>query len=269
MHDLSTNGPMGRSVADVAALFATQAGYDPRSPQSLPGDGSEFSTLARCEPKGLRIGWLSDLGGHLPFEPGVLELCEAALGAFTDLGCTVDHAATGFDMERVWRSWVTLRHALVAGDQRAAYDDVAKRALLKPAAIWEIESGRALSAADIFTASSDRSAWYRAVSRLFETYDCLVLPSAQLFPFDVTLDWPHEIAGRTMDTYHRWMEVVVPASLLGLPTLALPAGFSASGLPMGFQLIGRPRADAQVLSLGATYEAATDWLTRMPALADD
>lgn len=268
LHDLATNGPMGRSVADVAALLATQAGYDPRAPQSLPGDGSEFRTVRPTDTKGIRIGWLGDLGGHLPFEPGILDLCKAALGTFSDMGCSIEDASSGFDMERLWQSWNTLRQATVASNLKALHADPAKRKLLKPEAIWEIEAGQAHSAADIFEASEARSAWYRAVTKLFDQYDYLVLPSAQVFPFAVEETWPREIGGRTMDTYHRWMEVVVPVSILGLPALALPAGFGGKdGLPMGIQLIGRPRADAAVLSLGAAYEAATDWLGRLPTIA--
>lgn len=267
MHDLATNGPMGRCVADVAALLATQAGYDPRSPHSLAGDGSEFRNITASDPKGLRIGWLGDLGGHLPFEAGILDLCRDALGSFADLGCDIEDASTGFDMERLWRAWITLRGATVAHDLRALYKDRAKRDMLKPEAIWEIENGLKLSAADLFEASETRSAWYRAVSKLFDRYDFLVLPAAQVFPFDIAETWPRAIAGKTMDTYHRWMEVVVPVSILGLPTLALPAGFGDGGLPMGIQLIGRPRDDGAVLSLGAAYEAVTDWANRLPSIA--
>ncbi len=115
-------------------------------------------------------------------------------------------------------------------------------------------------------ASVVRSAFYRAVLRLFEKVDVLILPTAQVFPFDVDLDWPKEVGGRAMDTYHRWMEVVVPASLLGLPVVSVPAGFSAEGLPAGIQIIGRPRDDLGVLQVAKAYEQATDWLARKPAL---
>lgn len=111
-----------------------------------------------------------------------------------------------------------------------------------------------------------RTAWYQTMTKTFETHDYLVAPAAQVFPFDADIPWPREIAGRHMDTYHRWMEVVIGPSMAGLPVAALPAGFSAQGLPNGFQLIGPPRADARVLSVAAAYEAATDWLARIPPL---
>jgi amidase len=259
---LAVNGPMGRSVADVAALLATQAGHDPRDPLSLTDD--DLALDAHRDLSGARIGWLGDFDGYLPFEPGVLALCRETLGVFRRLGCTVEDVPPGFDMARLWQTWRTLRHFLVAGGQAADYDDPARRANMKPEMIWEVENGRGLSAAEVYAASLGRSDWHRYVSALFEIYDFLILPSAQVFPFDAELDWPKTIDGRAMDTYHRWMEVVIGPTLAGLPVAAMPAGFSAEGLPAGIQIIGRPRADRDVLAAAAAYESATDWLFRHP-----
>lgn len=261
----AVNGPMGRCVADVAALLSIQAGYDVRDPFSLPDEALLLE--ARKDWSGVRIGWLGDYGGHLPFETGVLELCREALTVFTSLGASVTDVPARFDMERLWWGWRTYRHFLVAGGQAADYADADKRAQMKPEMIWEIENGQALSAIDVLAASAIRSDWYRHVIELFKTNDFLVLPAAQVFPFDVDLDWPKEIAGRSMDTYHRWMEVVIGPTMAGLPVAAMPAGFGTAGLPAGIQIIGHPRADVAVLQLAAAYEARTDWLQRMPALA--
>lgn len=260
----AVNGPMGRSVADVAALLATQAGHDPRDPLSLPtedvlpGQPADFS--------GTRIGWLGDFGGHLPFEPGLLDLCREAVAVFKALGAEVADVPAGFDMDRLWQGWRVYRHFLVAGAQGADYADPHKRAKMKPEMIWEIENGLGLAATDVLAASATRSDWYRYVLELFRAHDFLVLPAAQVFPFDVTLDWPKEIAGRAMDTYHRWMEVVIGPTMAGLPVAAMPAGFSSAGLPAGIQIIGKPRADRAVLQLAAAYEAQVDWLERRPLI---
>ncbi len=258
---LAVNGPMGRSVADVAALLATQAGYDPRDPLSLAG---EDLSPGGPDLAGARIGWLGDFGGYLPFEPGMLELCRASLDVFRRLGCTVEEVPPGFDMARLWQVWRTLRHFLVANAQAADHADPARRARMKPEMIWEIENGRDLSAAEVHAASLGRSDWYRHVAGLFETYDFLVLPSAQVFPFAAETDWPKTVGGRQMDTYHRWMEVVIGPTLAGLPVAAMPAGFGPGGLPAGIQIIGPARADRAVLSAAACYEKATDWLGRPP-----
>jgi amidase len=157
-----------------------------------------------------------------------------------------------------------LRSFLVAGKLAPLYADAARRGLLKPEAVWEIEQGQRVSAHEVYRASCDRSAWYEALRALFERHDFLVLPSAQVFPFDADWTWPREVAGRRMTTYHQWMEVVTPATLAGLPALSVPVGFSPGGLPMGMQIIGRRGDDAGMLRLAEAYHQATDWPGRHP-----
>ncbi len=260
----AVNGPMGRSVADVAALLAIQAGHDARDPLSLPRE--DLAPGRAGDLAGVRIGWLGDFGGHLPFEPGVLELCRSALDVFVAMGASVAEVPPGFDMDRLWQGWRTYRHFLVASAQAADYDDADRRAMMKPEMRWEIENGLRLSAAEVAAASAIRSDWYRYMLALFERYEFLVLPAAQVFPFDVTMHWPQAIAGRAMDTYHRWMEVVIGPTMAGLPVAAMPAGFGPEGLPAGIQIIGPPRADRAVLQVAASYEAHTGWAARLPAI---
>ena len=263
---LSVAGPMGRTVADVAALLDIQSGYDPRDPTSLPRE--DFSALQPADARGLRIGWFADFDGYLPFEPGVIDLCEAALETFRSIGAVVEKADVAFDMVRLWLGWKTYRHFLVANRNAADHADPEKRALMKPELVWEIENGQGLSAKEVHTASMIRSDWYRHALTLFERYDFLVLPSAQVFPFDAEQHWPTRIAGRRMDTYHRWMEVVIGPTMAGLPVAAMPAGFGPHGLPTGIQMIGRPRADRAVLELAMAYEGKTDWLDARPMSSD-
>ncbi|WP_137821291.1 amidase [Pseudomonas sp. D(2018)] len=260
---LATEGPMGRSVADVAALLRTQAGPHRAAPLALSSTADLIGPLQR-DFAGARIGWLGDLGGRLPMEAGLLALCESALADFRDLGCHVEDCQPEFDLERLWNCWLVHRQWLVAGSLAKAHADPAKRALLKPEAIWEVESGLGLSAADVYQASLDRSDWYRAVEKLFERYDFLLLPSAQVFPFDATLHWPKAIAGREMDTYHRWMEVVIGATLAGIPAMSVPVGFNPAGLPMGLQIMGPAQADLAVLQLAHAHEQLTQWVRNCP-----
>jgi amidase len=264
---LSTAGPMGRTVPDVAMLLATQAGFDARAPFSLSDDPAQFTGSLARDFSGARIGWLGNYDGYLPMEDGVLALCETALRDFEAIGCKVEAARPDYPMEKLWDCWCTLRHFLVAGALGAHYRDPATRALLKPEAQWEVEGGLKVAGVDVWNATVARSQWYGALLALFERYDYLVLPSAQLFPFDANEHWPKSIAGRAMDTYHRWMEVVIGGTLAGLPVACVPAGFNAQGLPMGLQVIGKPRADFAVLQFAHAYDQATQWVKRrLPAV---
>lgn len=264
---LGYEGPMARSVTDLALLLSVQAGFDARLPLTIDQDPHTFTTRLKRDFKGARIGWLGDFNGYLPMEAGVMDLCREALKSFELIGCQVEEARPDFSMEQLWQTWLTLRHFLIAGIASGLYADPAKRALMKPEAIWEIENGLRISGADVYQASVQRSKWYEALRKLFQRYDYLVLPTAQVFPFDATLHWPTEIAGRAMDTYHRWMEVVVGGTLSGLPVINVPAGFNAAGLPMGLQVMGPAQADLAVLQLAHAYEQATRWVQkRLPAL---
>jgi len=267
MPAMGVTGAMGRSVSDLALLLSTQAGYDARAPMSLDGSGSRFLAPLDADFKGKRIGWLSDLGGTVPYEPGVLELCREALKTFETIGCTVETATPNASVEQAWQAFVTLRQFQQGGNFRVFYNDPARRALLKPEAIYEVEGGMKLSAFDVTSATIARTRWSNAFHRLFEHYDFLVMPTAQVFPFDINETWPHQIAGKTMRTYHEWMVGVCMVTLSGCPSLAVPAGFSPSGLPMGIQIIAPVHHDMDCLKLGHAYEQASNWTAkRLPPL---
>jgi len=262
LHPLSTSGPMARSPRDLAALLEVQAGPAPGRPFCLPREG--FVERLQADVSGRRIGWLGDWGGAYPMEAGVIALCETALAGFSALGVTVEAVPPPCPATDLWRAWLDLRAFANANRLAPLYDDPVKRAQLKPAAIWEIETGRKLSIEAVQAASLIRSHWYARAAEMFEHFDALVLPTAQVWPFDIGLVHPEVIDGRTMDTYHRWMEVVIPASLIGLPALAVPAGFGTAGLPMGLQLIGRHGDDLGMLQLAEAWHQATNWPGRRP-----
>ena len=251
-------GPMGRNVRDMALLLDVQAGHHPRAPLSYERPGSFLDGLDEAPGRG-RVAWLRDLGGRLPVEPGILELCEAALARFAGAGFETEALVPEFDYEGLWRAFVTLRQASAGCGLKPLWDDPAKSALLKPEATWEAEGAAKLTAPEIHAASVLRTAWHRTLIGLFERFDLLVLPTAQVFPFPVGTHWPSEVAGRRMDSYHRWMEVSAYATMAGCPSLSVPVGFDLGGRPMGMQLIGPPRADIAVLQAAAAYEAMLPW----------
>ena len=261
LHRLATNGPMARCPTDLSLLFDVMAGPDPRQPGCLPSD--PIGKLSG-ELKGKRIGWLSDWGGALLYDDGLLPLCEKALGVFRDLGAEVAELTPPFSRDVLWQSWITLRSWSVAMNLDPLMRDQQTRGQLKPEAIWEAERGLELTATDVHQASVIRSQWYATVAELFARYDALALPTAQVWPFPVEQTWPRAVNGVEMDTYHRWMECVIPVSLIGLPAVAMPVGFGEQGLPMGLQLAGAYGDDRGVLELAEAYHRATEWPERCP-----
>jgi amidase len=266
---LGTEGPMGRTSEDVARLLATMAGWDARAPLSLAEDlpDADAPDPIACEP-GRRIGWLGPIWPDLPLEPGIRELCDGALQRLQQAGWVVEPCTLGVPRDATWTAWLRLRQMLTAGKLAAIHAQPKLRALMKPEAQWEVEQSLQLTGAQVYQASVQRTAVYHAFRRLFERYDYLAAPASQVFPFPAEQHWPQEIAGVAMDTYHRWMEIVAPFTLAGLPVASVPVGFGAAGLPMGLQLAGPPRADLRVLALARAWEAIARWpAQRPPAVA--
>ena len=262
MATLATLGPMGRSPEDIAHLLSVMAGPHPAI--AFGHEAQDYPAELNGSVAGTRIGWLADWDGAYPCEDGILTICSDALRQFGAMVCEIVPLPAPFPAEKLWQSWITLRAFLNAGAKRAMYDDPAKRAKLKPEAVWEIEQGLTLPADEVYRASTIRSDWYRRLAKLFEQVDVIALPTAQFWPFDAEMRWPDHIAGKPADTYHRWMEIVIPVSLAGLPCLSVPVGFGANNLPMGMQLAGPVGADAAILRLGQAWHQATDWPNQRP-----
>lgn len=257
MHQLATLGPMARTPADLAALLDTMTGPLAGQPLSV---AAQATLPMLSQPAGtLRIGWLGDWGGALPFEEGILPLSEAALRQIGGLGHQISDVAAPFDAARMWNSWTDLRSFSIASGLYPLFADAETRDRLKTSAQWEIARGMTLTGTELNAASLARSDWYHCCMDLFREIDVLVLPSAQCWPFEVGMEHVKEIAGVHMDTYHRWMQVVIPASLVGLPVVNIPIGFGDNGLPAGLQLIGPRGAEGRLLQLAQQWHDLTDW----------
>ncbi len=205
----------------------------------------------------MRIGWLGDLGGHLACEDGILSGLETHLQTATAAGAQVESAHLGIDLNAVWQAWLMWRRALVGPRVAPMLQaNPACRAQIKPEVRWEHDNAQGLSYMEFQRAAVVRSSFLQAMVQQFERFDVLALPTAQVWPFAVGERWPQQIAGRAMDTYHRWMECTIYATFAGLPAVSLPAGFHANGRwPLGVQLIGKPRGDAALLRVAAGFEA--------------
>lgn len=269
LQQMAIEGPMARNVRDLSRLLATQAGPDVRDPFSLaerwqsPDRWPDPSLF-----KELRIGWLGNLGGHLAMEPGVLDVCEQAISRMAAAGASVECLSSrfGFDPVRVWEAWLVWRRALTAANVRGLAKMPQARELLDAKTLWEYDQANGLLYTEFERASEVRSSFYHTICDLFSRFDVLALPSAQVWPFQAEQLWPTQIDGRVMDTYHRWMECTIYATMAGLPAISVPAGFDPAGRwPMGLQLIGQPQGDAVLLRISAAYEALiTDLLEREP-----
>jgi len=264
---LGTAGPMGRNSEDTYRLLHTIAGPEQGVPLSLRDRTAAPGEFSALNLQGLRIGWMGNFDGYLPMERGILELCESSLQSLTELGAAVEPCMPQYNMDRLWQTWLTLRH-WTRHSLRPLYDDPETRQLLKPEAVWEIEGSFNMSAESVYHAGVARADWFRALRSLFDQYDFLAVPTAQVFPFPKDIHWPQRINRKKMDTYHRWMEVVIGGTLAGVPVVNVPAGFNEKGLPMGMQIMGPFGDDRRVLEFAKAYEQVTGHLDRRPVLVD-
>ena len=258
LSQLSTLGPMARSPKDLAMLLDVQANRIEN--ESFISSAKTFNNFTE-EPimKGIKVGWLGDWSGTLPFEDGLLDLSQEALNEMSSLGAIIHDLKAPFEMNDIWTSWSDLRAWQISNGLNEIYEDLEMRQYLKPEAVWEIECGLSLSGQDIYNSALKKSKWYNSASQLFEKFDLLVLPSTQVWPFDLDEIYPVSINSQDMDTYHRWMQVTIPAGLLGLPVVNIPIGFGKKGLPAGLQLIGSKGSDGHILSIAQAWHEHTKW----------
>ncbi len=260
--EFNAKGPIARSVDDVAFLLSVMAGEDSRDPRTYPCNPSLFAQPLSRDVSGTRVAWCPDLGG-LPLDPRVRHVVDAQRRVFETLGCIVEEAAP--DLREADHVFMTLRSWMSAhtlGPLLAAH-----RELMKPEAIWQIERGLRVTAAEVADAMGRHAGILAEMRRFHARYDVLVCAVSQLPPFDAALDWPETVDGTAMEHYVAWMKSTYRISTTLQPALSVPAGFTAEGLPVGIQIVGRMRDDVGVLSLGSAFEAATGVGNRRPPLA--
>ena len=249
--DLAVLGPMGRTVADAALLFSVIAGPDARDPISLGPPATPFHPVEPADLRGLRLAWTPNLGRY-PVEREVVEICEAALPVFRDLGAEVEEAAPDLsDADSIFR---TLRANLFANKLGPLLAD--HRHQMKDTVIEEIERGLALTGSDVAGAQAERTRLHCRVVDFFQLYDALLLPTVQVLPFDIDRPYPTEIEGHVMSTYTDWMASCYSITVTGCPAISVPLGVGPSRLPVGLQIVTTRRSDRMTLAIAAAFEAA-------------
>ena len=246
---LSMNGPMGRNVADLALMLDAEVGVEPSFPLSLPEPGISFESAALSPKLPGRIGFSPDLGIG-PVEREVAEICSAATTKLADAGASVDESCP--DFSGAMDVFQTLRAALFVTSRSSLLQN--HRDALKPEMIWNIEKGMKLTAAAIGRAHVERGKLTRRVASWFENYDILACPVAIVPPFDVDTRYVERVGDHEFDNYVDWLYIVAAITLTGCPAISVPCGFTADGLPVGLQLVGRPRGEAALLSVAAAAE---------------
>ena len=260
--DLSTAGPMARTVDDVALLFSVLAGPDARVPNCLPEPGSAFRSVAPIDLSKLRIAVTENFGG-LPVEGPIREAIRELGDTLAAAGATMIEAAPDLaDARRIF-------HILRATGFRRRFSPLSnsEKAQLKDTIRWNLDAGLELTLADYDWVYPARAALVARVAEFFGDVDLLLGPTTQVLPFDVTTDWVREVDGERMATYIEWMESCSWITVTCCPALSLPAGFK-NGLPVGAQLVAPLREDAFLLRAAKAVEAVTGYASREPVFAD-
>lgn len=260
---LAVQGPITRNVDDAFFMLSVIAGPDGQSPLAIEEPGSRFLEEAQSDIKGLRIAYSADFGGLLPIDPEVRSNLEEQVKVFERLGCIVDEGCP--DLKEADEVFQVLR----AWEFELSYSEIFDRfrEMIKPSVIWNIEKGRSLSGPDVGRAERLRALLYNRMSEFFNQYDALILPVSQVTAFDVNIEYPTEIDGVKMENYIDWMRSCYYISAAGNPSVSIPSGFSAEGIPIGLQIVGPHRADFEVLRIGRAFEQATGYGKRRPQIA--
>jgi amidase len=250
---LFVTGPMGRTVGDTALMLDAMAGLHPEDPLSLEVPAHSFQATAASRRLPGRVAFSPDLGIS-PVEPEVRAVCSAAAERLAHLGVHVEEACP--DLRDAPQTFQVLRAAAYVTGLGPLYES--HRHLLKADIVWNVEAGLSLTPEEVGRAERARGGIYQRVAHFFTEYDLLLCPAACVAPFDVGTRWVHEVDGVALDNYVEWLRLASAITLTSCPSLSLPAGFTPDGRPVGLQLVGRPRGEAELLAAAVALEEALD-----------
>jgi Asp-tRNA(Asn)/Glu-tRNA(Gln) amidotransferase A subunit family amidase len=247
---LWTEGPMARSVADIALFLEAIAGGDPRDPLSGFAKGADFAGLRPAGLKDLRLATSEDLG----FAPVSGQVRRLFRDRVARLGGLVACEAADPPIDGADRCFEVLRAVGFLGETKELVEKHPD--MVGPNVTANVKLGLTFSAADVAAAEAAQTRLYHGFLDFMGDFDALVCPVASVQPFDKTELFPREIDGRPLPTYISWIAITYGLTLVGHPVLVLPCGLDEEGLPFGLQIVGRRGRDAELLSLGLALEEA-------------
>ena len=262
---LTTPGCLARNPDDMSILLDEIIGRDSLDKFSFDLDGLfKNQKISDKEFSAFKVGWLSNMNGEYNIEKEILDICENKLKELEKINIKVEELKPKINNEFLWKSWTTLRAKSIFEDTLAM--NILDVNSMTYQAIWEYNQGKQINSEDIQSAIDKKQQCLNQINLIFRNFDFFAIPSAQAYPFDKNLQFPKNINGIELDTYHRWLEVFILSSLLELPTVTIPVGFNKNGMPMGMQIIGRNKDDLNVFSFAYKYEDIFNYSKIKPEL---
>ncbi len=259
---VAVEGPMARTVKDLALMLNVISGADHRSPIAIYNSREDFlQALKKPDLKRLRVAWSDNLN-LIPVDDEILEICRTAIKIFEDLGCQVEEDTP--DLTGIRKTALTLRGVRYAGLYQHLLKEDKFLNSVDPSIINNTRQGINLRGSEISEAERNRSKLWRTAVRFFNSYDLLLTPTLPIPPFPADTLYPTEINGKEMENYIDWVMLTYAFSILGLPAITIPCGWTRKGMPVGLQIVGQAYGETTVLQAAACFETANPWADKRP-----
>ena len=259
MDTLWVEGPMARNVDDLALMLDAGVGHQIDDPLSFDHSGPSFVDILKKTDIPKRVAFSSDLS-IVSMEKEIAEICGVATMVFADIGAEVTDEIP--DFTGVLEAFQTLRAVLFATMMEPILEQ--HRDKIAPEIIGNIERGLNIMPSQIFEAERVRIELFKKILAFFETHDFLICPAASIAPFSVDQRYVTEIDGKPCETYIDWFSITFALTMTGCPTISVPCGFTSEGLPVGIQIMGKPRGEAALLLVAKQFEQAIGIAAQLP-----
>jgi amidase len=259
---MSLEGPMARSVSDLALMLDVLSGPDKRSPVALlPKERSFFESVRQKKKGTLKVAWSDNLN-LTPVDEEVLAIVRVSIDTLRDLGWTVIEETP--DFSGLQETAAVMRGMRYGALYQQKLDDPEFIEKVNPNIISNTRQGLALPADAIARAEKHRSQLWQQMLEVYSRYDLIITPTVPVKPFLADIAYPTEINGKPMESYIDWIMLTYAFSVTGLPAISLPCGWTKEGVPVGLQMVGKPAGERELLIAAACYEEANPWLHRRP-----